>query len=488
MTDSPHSSSSTTSEQAIALPNFSAEGYEVRQELGHNRAGGRITYLAREFNGDRTVVIKQFQFAGGNRWEEYDACQREIDILKTLDHPQIPRYLDSFQTPDGFCMVQEYKHAPSLAEPRLWKPEQVRHVAIAILDILKYLQERIPPVIHRDLKPDNILVDDQMNVYLVDFGFARLGGGQVAVSSVVKGTLGFMPPEQLFNRELSAASDLYSLGMTLICMLTQVPATEVGMLMDEAGRVQIRDRLSHLSPEFLTWLETLTQPQVAHRYSNAAAAQSQLRQLSQLSPTFSFPVNAMLSGIGLGGLLAIAGLAIALQSTSRLSLNQLGQELWRTIIPLNADTSFDSAIETLNPTAALIESEQLTPESTITFARQLDLSTASVDPASTLPTLPTEGEWVTVVDVKNLPNGSYHATCDLLNSAGDPLDGFTRKALVLAENQQLQLWCRYRIPEPSDESPAESTDSAADTGDRPQQVRLRLDNPDFDFEVVHPPS
>ncbi|MGB3496549.1 MAG: serine/threonine-protein kinase [Elainellaceae cyanobacterium] len=487
MTDSKRSPHFIESEQAIALPDFSAEGYEVRQELGHNRAGGRITYLAREFNGDRTVVIKQFQFAGGNRWEEYDACQREIDILKTLDHPQIPRYLDSFQTPDGFCMVQEYKNAPSLAEPQVWNPQQVRHVAIAILDILQYLQERIPPVIHRDLKPDNILVDDQLNVYVVDFGFARLGGGQVAVSSVVKGTLGFMPPEQLFNRELTPASDLYSLGMTLICMLTQVPATEVGMLMDEAGQVHIRDRLSHLSLEFLTWLETLSQPQVHHRYSNAAEAQRRLKQISHLTQTFRLPAKTVLAWGGLS-LIAITAGAIALQSTSRLSPNQLGQELWRTIIPLSADKSFDAAIETLNPTAALIESGQFTPAWTVTFARQLDPSTGSVDLAATLPTIPTEGEWVTVIEAQNLPNGSYHATCDLLNSAGDPLDGFTREALVLAENQQLRLWCRYRIPDPSDESTVESTVSAADSGDRPQQVRLRLDNPDFDFEVIHPPT
>ena len=85
-------------------------------------------------------------------------------------------------------MVQEYKNAPSLANKRTWTPEQVKQIAILVLEIIQYLQSQIPPVIHRDLKPENILVDEQMNVYLVDFGFARTGGGEVAVSSVVKGT------------------------------------------------------------------------------------------------------------------------------------------------------------------------------------------------------------------------------------------------------------------------------------------------------------
>ena len=109
---------------------------------------------------------------------QYQACEQEIQILRELDHPSIPRYLDSFPTASGFCMVQEYKNAPSLATSNRWKPEQIKQIAISVLEILKYLQNRVPPVIHRDLKPENILVNDRMNVSLVDFGFARIGGGE----------------------------------------------------------------------------------------------------------------------------------------------------------------------------------------------------------------------------------------------------------------------------------------------------------------------
>lgn len=266
-------------------PDFTNYGYQILEELGHNRAGGRVTYKATEINTHNTVVLKQFQFARtGSNWSDYDAYQREIDILKALDHPNIPRYLDSFQTPSGFCMIQEYKNAPSLAIPKPWKPHQVKHIGISVLEILTYLQNRIPPVIHRDLKPENILVDDKLNVSLVDFGFARMGGGEVAVSSVVKGTLGFMPPEQMFNRQLTTASDLYSLGATLICLLTQIKSIEVGNLIDDNGKINFKAKVPYLSDEFIEWLEKLVEPQCKNRYSNAQMALETLIPITVLRP------------------------------------------------------------------------------------------------------------------------------------------------------------------------------------------------------------
>jgi serine/threonine protein kinase len=111
-----------------------------------------------------------------------------------------------------------------------------------------------------------------MKVYLVDFGFAHVGGGEVAVSSVVKGTLGFMPPEQLFNRQLTEASDLYSLGTTLICLLTQTKSTQIGNLIDSAYRINVKQLLPALSPKFIDWLQKMIEPNLKNRFDNAAAA------------------------------------------------------------------------------------------------------------------------------------------------------------------------------------------------------------------------
>ena len=268
----------------ISLPNFSQFGYQILETLGTNHFGGRTTYLAAKIdNSNHKVVIKQFQFAASSSdWLGYKAYQREISILEQLEHSGIPKYLASFETIDGFCMVQEYIKAPSLVVARSYEPEAIKNIAIAILEILIYLQNRVPAVIHRDLKPENILVNEQGKIYLVDFGFARLGGENLAMSSVTLGTLGFMPPEQLYNRQLTSATDLYSLGMTLICLLTRTKSSVIDTLIDEDNNVSFQHLLPQLSQRWLDWLQTLVQRNPNYRYQNAAEA------LKQLKPIYIF--------------------------------------------------------------------------------------------------------------------------------------------------------------------------------------------------------
>lgn len=261
-------------------PDFSANGYQITDQLGQNNLGGRVTYLARQTDTQEQVVIKQFQFAQmGATWAEYDAYSQEIAMLQHLNHPGIPRYLDSFQTSDGFCMVTEYIDAKSLAVGRSWNPGEIKQVARATLEILVYLQSLNPPVIHRDIKPENILIDENLKIYLVDFGFARIGGGEIAASSVVKGTMGFMPTEQLFNRQLTTASDLYGLGATLICLLTGTKSGDIGNLIDENYRIEFQHLVPPLKRGLINWLEKITQPNPQDRYPSAAAALAALKSI-----------------------------------------------------------------------------------------------------------------------------------------------------------------------------------------------------------------
>src|ERR687886_2607462 len=256
--------------------------YQVVQELGRNQEGGRITYLATDSSLEppQQVVIKEFRFAAlGANWSGFKAYEREIEVLRELNHPRIPRYLDSFETKSGFCLVQEYKKALSLVVQRSFTPEEIKKIAVSVLEILVYLQKRTPPVIHRDIKPENIVVDKQLNAYLVDFGFARIRGGQVALSSVAAGTPGFMPPEEQFGRPLTEASDLYSLGATLICLLTGTRSLDVGNLIDDDYRFDFKGKVPQLSPSFIAWLEKMVVPNVKQRYTNAAVALEALKPI-----------------------------------------------------------------------------------------------------------------------------------------------------------------------------------------------------------------
>ena len=175
-------------------------------------------------------------------------------------------------------MVQEYKNAESVAN-RSFAPPDIKQIAIATLEILVYLQAQKPSIIHRDIKPENLLIDEELNVFLVDFGFARIGGGNIAASSVVKGTMGFMPPEQMFNRQLTEASDLYGLGTTLISLLTGTKSVDVGNLIDANYSIHFRHLVPPLQQGWMNWLETMVAPRIQDRYKSAADALGVLKSL-----------------------------------------------------------------------------------------------------------------------------------------------------------------------------------------------------------------
>ncbi|WP_055076546.1 serine/threonine-protein kinase [Pseudanabaena sp. 'Roaring Creek'] len=265
-----------------AFPDFAVHGYQVIKELGHNLEGGRFTYLAKRLADNVDVAIKQFQFATGSGWDGFRAIEREIQSLQGLNHRGIPKYLDKFETGNGYCLVTEYFPADTLAAARSFTPDQIKQIAVQILEILVYLQERMPPVIHRDVKPENILVDDNLKVYLIDFGFARVGSGSVAMSSANAGTFGFMAPEQIRNLKLTNASDLYGLGLTLICLIGAIRSTDIGNYIDfsnQLDRSKIDPKLKGCSLTFVKWLDQMVAPDPSKRFADAKSALEALKPL-----------------------------------------------------------------------------------------------------------------------------------------------------------------------------------------------------------------
>ena len=263
------------------IPDLTPYGYQIITELGSNREGGRITWKGKLLDSDRIVVIKQFCFASTDAsWSGYKAYQREIEILQSLNHRGIPKYLASLETDNGFCLIQEYIDAISLAKSEKITLEQIWSITIKILDILVYLQEQDDSIFHRDLKPENILVDRELNPYLIDFGLAKIGAQENNVSSIIQGTPGFMAPEQAIAP--TKASDLYSLGVTIICLLTNKKSADILSLTSAENPYQLefKSLLKQLDPEFLAWLNKMVNPQVKHRFPDAATALNSLKELT----------------------------------------------------------------------------------------------------------------------------------------------------------------------------------------------------------------
>jgi serine/threonine protein kinase len=309
-------------------PDFSELGYEVIRELGRNQEAGRITYLANALYSDQQVVIKQFRFASEDvDWSGLKAYEREIEILQQLDHPRIPCYLDSFETSESFCLVLEYKKAPSLAEKHSFNPEEIKQIAVSVLEILVYLQTRFA-IIHRDIKPENILVDEQLNAYLVDFGLARIRGEEVGFSSFAAGTPGFMPPEEERCDFLTEASDLYSLGATLICLLTDTRSVNIGKLISDRSRFNFQQLVPQLSPRFVDWLTKMVELKQKHRTHNASLALETLKPIRVIGT--ATPIETVLGKIKQRKQAAVIGLAsigIIAATLSSLMINKQGDSV-----------------------------------------------------------------------------------------------------------------------------------------------------------------
>ena len=200
--------------------------YQLEKILGKGGLG--TTYCARDMRNDQQVAIKVVTFKAATAWKALELIERETKVLKNLQHPAIPTYLDAFEDCEGsrqtFYLVQELAPGCSLAQwiEQGWQPSQKESVAIAeqMLEILCYLQSLTPPVIHRDIKPENIIRNEHDEIYLVDFGSIQdtyrhtITGG-----STIVGTFGYMAPEQC-RGQATLATDLYGLGATLVFLLT----------------------------------------------------------------------------------------------------------------------------------------------------------------------------------------------------------------------------------------------------------------------------
>lgn len=251
-----------------------AQRYRIVAPLGQGAFG--TTYEAEDLTNYQRVAIKVLSLSQLTDWKSLDLFEREARVLANLDHLAIPKYLDYFHEDTAqdhqFYLVQELVVGESLAAlvKKGWHSNEaeVKQIASQVLEILDYLHRLSPSVIHRDIKPQNIIRRPDGKVFLVDFGAVQDNYRQTLIrGGTFVGTLGYMPPEQ-FRGQVFFASDLYALGATLLFLLThRSPADlpQCRMKIDFRSRVQI-------SPEFADWLEKMLEPAAEDRFKSASVA------------------------------------------------------------------------------------------------------------------------------------------------------------------------------------------------------------------------
>ncbi len=199
--------------------------YTILCRLG--RGGMGEVYQARAADGS-VVAVKLLRAAEAASEVDLERFAREGAILGRLQHPALVCALSGIEIEDGLAhYAMEYVAGRDLAKvlrdnPAGLEPKRALEIALEVLEGLQYAHEQ--GVLHRDVKPSNILIEESGRARLADFGLARLAGpGSLTRTGVLLGTPEYMSPEQADGQEPDRRSDLYSLGIVLYEMLTGRP-------------------------------------------------------------------------------------------------------------------------------------------------------------------------------------------------------------------------------------------------------------------------
>lgn len=218
-------------------------------------------------------------------------------MLQNLDHQNVPSYIDSFHVDDEigrhFYLIQSYVPGKNLEDRfndgERWNEERSIKLIESLLGILGYLHKLSPPVVHRDVKPSNIIETDDGQIYLIDFGSVQEKIQSAVGGSTVSGTAGYIPMEQLMGRSVPA-SDIFGLGATVIRLISRTHPVDIEL---KNGSMAFQE-IVNCSTGFKKILERMTAPVLENRFENTTSVSAMLTSLlpnSHPNVFMSGPIN-----------------------------------------------------------------------------------------------------------------------------------------------------------------------------------------------------
>lgn len=196
--------------------------YKILEKIG--QGGMSKVWLAMDTKLNKQWAVKEID----KHKEEYkrtvneDKTLTEIEIMKKLSHPALPRIVSIIDEPGSLCVVMDYIEGESLDKVLHLYGRQPEETVVSwtldICDVLNYLHHQNPPIIYRDMKPSNVMLSREGNIKIIDFGIAREYKGNQD-DTLPLGTRGYASPEH-FTKKTDARSDVYTVGVTMYQLLT----------------------------------------------------------------------------------------------------------------------------------------------------------------------------------------------------------------------------------------------------------------------------
>lgn len=312
--------------------------YEIVKEIG--RGGMSVVYLAMDMRLRKNWAVKEILKKGRDKNDEIavNSLLTEANLMKKFNHPALPRIVDIIDNGTTIYVVMDYIEGQSLdivlKEYGVQSEENVIKWAKQICDALSYLHSQKPPVIYRDMKPSNLMLDDG-NIKIIDFGIAREYKEENLADTKVLGTEGFASPEA-FSGQTDARSDIFSLGKTMHNLLT-------GVYPKGIAYAPVRNYVPELSEGIELIIDKCVEPAAENRYQSCADLLYDLSHPDLITKGFKkkqkIKLISFIVAVTMSLVMAITGVAL------NLSASNLNKQDYEVNISTSNPENYYNAIE-----------------------------------------------------------------------------------------------------------------------------------------------
>lgn len=277
--------------------------YKIIRLIGSGGMGS--VYLAANVNIDQLVAIKVIRPEYARNSEIRAKFKKEAELLCSLDHPGIVKFLNYVETENGLFLIMEYVKGMTLKDfiekkNGLIVESRAYPMIKEILNAFSYAHSK--GIIHCDIKPSNIMVDDEGHLKIMDFGIAQIISDARNGNGISVGTPAYMSPEQVYGKAADERSDIYSLGVLMFTMLTGKTPYDSTKLTEhlikskvvKEGLPRLIEYYPHISDKIQKVVDKATKKDPAMRYSSCSEMDKDVKKAMVSDP---IPRPLMYGGI-----------------------------------------------------------------------------------------------------------------------------------------------------------------------------------------------